>query len=280
MAKPQKSEKSYRGARSRVEPKVRAGGEDLAWVFGIHAVVGLLERFPGSVRRLLVQINRQEGRVADLIAVAQAQDIPLEFISRHDLDKQFIDQRHQGVAAECIALPEPSEADLEDALARNQSGLWLVLDEVQDPHNLGACLRTAAAAGCLGVVIPRNRSASLTGTVRKVASGAVELVPLYRVTNLARTLRLFQDAGVQVIGAAGSASKTLYQLELADSVAWVLGSEAEGLRRLTREHCNELVNIPMALGVESLNVSVAAGICLFEAVRKMSLTGRLKIESI
>jgi len=237
-------------------------------IFGIHAVTARLERDPATINRLVIQSNRQAGRVAELIDKARTHGIMIEFHPRHELDQRLPGVRHQGLIAECQQAQEASEAELWTALTQTEQGLWLVLDHIQDPHNLGACLRTAAAAQVAGVIIPRDRAAGLNATVRKVASGAAERVPVYRVVNLARCLRTLRDASVRILGTDGAAQEDIYTVDMRGSLALVLGGEGEGLRRLTRTCCDHLVKIPMAPGVESLNVSVAAGICLYEAVRQ------------
>ena len=176
---------------------------------------------------------------------------------------------HQGIIARVHSLPELNEHDLDRLLETRNAPLLLVLDGVTDPHNLGACLRTADAAGVSAVIVPKDKSAQLNSTARKVACGAAENVPLIRVTNLARTLRDLQERhNVWVVGTAGEATETLYQTKLTGALALVMGAEGEGMRRLTREHCDQLISIPMAGSVSSLNVSVATGVCLFEIVRQ------------
>ncbi len=238
-------------------------------VVGLNAVLGALERDPGAIDRLWVDRGRRDERMRRVVAAAKAQGIAVEFVARAELDELADGVRHQGVVARGSAsLPQGEEAlwALLDALSTPP--FLLVLDGVQDPHNLGACLRSADAAGVHAVVVPRDRAAALTPVVRKVASGAAESVPLIQVVNLARTLGALQTRGVWITGAAGEAQQLLYEVDLRGPVALVLGSEGKGLRRLTREHCDQLIRIPMAGSVESLNVSVAAGICLFEAVRQ------------
>jgi 23S rRNA (guanosine2251-2'-O)-methyltransferase len=177
--------------------------------------------------------------------------------------------RHQGVVAFVAAQARThSLEEVLDALDPKRPALFLVLDGVQDPHNLGACLRVADAAGVDAVIAPKDRAAGLSAAAVKVASGAADTVPYVTVTNLARALRTLKEAGVWVVGAAGEAQKSLYECDLAGPVAWVLGAEGEGLRRLTRELCDELVRIPMLGAIKSLNVSVAAGVCLYETVRR------------
>jgi len=221
------------------------------------------------VSRLYVQSGRQDARVRELVELANLAGVGIEQMSRRDLDRQ-VGGRHQGVAARAqfseTTRSEEFLRQLLDGLGRDP--LLLVLDEVTDPHNLGACLRSADAAGVDAVIVPRDHSAPLNITVRKVASGAAETVPLVAVTNLSRTLSQLKERGIWLCGAAGEAEKTLYEQDLTGPLALVMGSEGRGLRRLTRESCDFLVAIPMAGKVASLNVSVATGVCLFEAVRQ------------
>lgn len=190
-------------------------------------------------------------------------------------NRQWLDDKvegavHQGIIARVREGRQYQENDLPALLESVDTPFLLVLDGVTDPHNLGACLRSADAAGVHAVIVPRDRSAQLNATAKKVACGAAENVPLIRVTNLARTLRLLQEMNVWVVGTAGEADHTLFQSKMTGPMALVMGAEGEGMRRLTREHCDELISIPMAGTVSSLNVSVATGICLFEAVRQRS----------
>jgi 23S rRNA (guanosine2251-2'-O)-methyltransferase len=219
----------------------------------------------------MVAGGREAGRLAEVRALAQRAGVQLSTVEEAQLDKLAAGERHQGVVAELLPRAADPETQLEEALeAAGDAPLLLVLDGVQDPHNLGACLRSADAAGAAAVLVPRDRAAGLTPVVRKVAAGAAETVPLVAVVNLARTLRELKDRGVWLVGTDDSAEKTLYEADLKGAVALVMGSEGEGMRRLTRECCDQLVSIPMAGAVESLNVSVAAGVALFEAVRQRS----------
>jgi 23S rRNA (guanosine2251-2'-O)-methyltransferase len=238
-------------------------------VFGIHTVSGLLQRDPEKVQALWVQRGGKEARLEQVLAAAHAAGVPVHRIERRALDGLAPGVRHQGVIAEYRGAGPRGEADL-DALLDGLPGppLLLVLDGVQDPHNLGACLRSAGAAGAHAVIAPRDRAAGLTPVVRKVASGAAESVPYFQVTNLARVLKELQTRGVWVAGATGEADASLFDTDLNGPLALVLGGEGKGLRRLTRERCDILVSIPMQGAVESLNVSVAAAVCLFEAVRQ------------
>jgi 23S rRNA (guanosine2251-2'-O)-methyltransferase len=240
--------------------------------YGIHAVRVLLARNPERVRRLLVTSGRDAARLAELRSLAQRAGVQVGATDDASLDKLAEGGRHQGVVAEIVPRAGDPETQLEEALeAARGAPLLLVLDGVQDPHNLGACLRSADAAGVTAVIVPRDRAAGLTPVVRKVAAGAAEAVPFVPVVNLARALRDLKERGVWLVGTDDTADKTLFEADLTGPVALVMGSEGEGLRRLTRECCDQLVSIPMAGAVESLNVSVAAGVVLFEAVRQRAL---------
>jgi len=240
---------------------------------GLHTVEGLIAANPDQVREITVAAGRQDRRLARLIAAAEARGITVRRLPGGELDLLLPGMRHQGVVA---TLASQSSAGFhEQDLAAFLSGLaappfLLVLDGVQDPHNLGACLRTADAAGVQAVIVPRDRASGITPVVRKVACGAAETVPVFTVTNLARSLRLLKEAGVWIYGASDDADRSLYGTDLRGPLALVLGGEGKGLRRLTRELCDFLVSIPMAGRVESLNVSVAAGVLLFEARRQRS----------
>ncbi|MCX8958268.1 23S rRNA (guanosine(2251)-2'-O)-methyltransferase RlmB [Erwinia psidii] len=237
-------------------------------VFGIHAVKALLERDPQRFQEVFILKGRDDRRLQPLIKALEAQGIVIQMANRQWLDNQVEGGVHQGIVAKVKAGRQYQENDLPDLLSSLETPLLLILDGVTDPHNLGACLRSADAAGVDAVIVPRDRSAQLNATAKKVASGAAENVPLIRVTNLARTMRLLQEANIWIVGTAGEADHHLYQCKMSGPMALVMGAEGEGMRRLTREHCDELISIPMAGSVSSLNVSVATGICLFEAVRQ------------
>jgi len=238
-------------------------------IYGLHATRHALQQSAHTVLEMWVQENKKDSKaISELIRAAGP--LTIQFVPKHTLDKLAQYERHQGVALR-KRKEKPAAHDLTALLSNIENDalpLFLVLDGVQDPHNLGACLRTADAAGVRAVIIPRARTASLTATVSKVASGAAESVPLIEVTNLARTLRQLQEAGIWTIGTAEGAPGSLYQTDLNRPLALVMGGEGEGLRENTRQHCDLLVSIPMAGIVESLNVSVATGICLFEAMRQ------------
>ncbi len=238
-------------------------------VFGLHAVQALLKSAPQRILELRVLKGRQDQRLQKLLAAADRQQIAPIAVSRSQLDELVDDENHQGVVALC----RPGEVHDEAFLFRLLENLerppfLLVLDTITDPHNLGACMRTAEAAGVDAVIAPKDKSVGLTAVARKVACGAAEVLPFVPVTNLARTLKKMQEQGVWLIGTAGEANQSVYQADLRGPLALVMGAEGTGMRRLTREHCDGLVNIPMAGTVSSLNVSVATGVCLFEAVRQ------------
>jgi 23S rRNA (guanosine2251-2'-O)-methyltransferase len=236
---------------------------------GVHAVRVMLTRSPGRVRRVLLASGRDAARLAEIRTLAQRAGIPVAATDPHELDRLAAGGRHQGVLAEVVPRTGDSETQLEEALETAVGPPFLlVLDGVQDPHNLGACLRSADAAGVTAVIAPRDRAVGLTPVVHKVAAGAAETVPFVSVVNLARTLRGLKERGIWLVGTDDSATTTLYDVDLTGPLALVLGSEGEGMRRLTRECCDQLVSIPMAGAVESLNVSVATGVMLYEALRQ------------
>ncbi|HEX5126867.1 MAG TPA: 23S rRNA (guanosine(2251)-2'-O)-methyltransferase RlmB [Rhodocyclaceae bacterium] len=237
------------------------------YIHGFHAVAAKLRQDAEAVLEIFVAGQRSDARVRDLIARAELAGVRVVPVDAARLHGMAGTQVHQGVVARVN--PRRKELKLEDVLdGLTESALLLVLDGVQDPHNLGACLRVADAAGAHAVIAPKDRAVGMNATVIKVASGAADTIPYITVTNLARTLRDLKDAGVWCIGAAGEAEKSLYAIDQRGPVAWVLGAEGDGLRRLTRDTCDELAKIPMLGSVESLNVSVASGICLFEARRQ------------
>ncbi|MCP1438509.1 23S rRNA (guanosine2251-2'-O)-methyltransferase [Erwinia persicina] len=237
-------------------------------VFGLHAVQALLDSDPQRFQEVFILKGRDDRRLQPVVKALEAQGIVIQVASRQWLDSQVEGGVHQGIVARVKAGRQYQENDLPDLLEKLEKPFLLILDGVTDPHNLGACLRSADAAGVHAVIVPKDRSAQLNATAKKVASGAAENVPLIRVTNLARTMRMLQEANVWIVGTAGEADHTLYQSKMTGPMALVMGAEGEGMRRLTREHCDELISIPMAGSVSSLNVSVATGICLFEAVRQ------------
>ena len=238
--------------------------------YGIHAVDVILRRSPERIIALSIQSDRNDKRIQGLLSLAQNQGIAVDRLTKADLD-EMVSERHQGVVA--VIKPRQAdggvaERDLSSYLKGIDCPLVLVLDGVTDPHNLGACLRSADAAGVAAVIVPKDNSAELNAVARKVASGAADVIPLVRVTNLARTLRSLKELGIWIVGTTGEADTLVYDQDLSIPTALVMGAEGPGMRRLTTEACDFLVKLPMAGDVSSLNVSVATGICLFEAVRQ------------
>lgn len=264
---------------SRAAPRETRNGPGAASAnvaYGIHAVRVLLARSPQRVRQVWLSASRDAAvRLQELRVLAGQAGVNVVDADDAYLERLAGGERHQGAAAELIPRADDPETLLEEALeSAGAAPLLLVLDGVTDPHNLGACLRSADAAGVAAVIVPRDRAAGLTAVVRKVAAGAADTVPLVQVVNLARTLRELKDRGVWLVGTSDDAPRTLYDVDLRGPRALVLGAEGLGLRRLTREACDELVSIPMAGAVESLNVSVATGVALYEAVRQRRMGAR------
>ncbi len=237
------------------------------WIAGINAVAAALEAGQ-DLAEVLIDGKAKNPRLAEIGSAAKSAGIALRFVPLDQIERQAAGARHQGVIARVQSSRSYDERDLEGLIEAAAKPLLLILDGVQDPHNLGACLRSAAAAGATAVIVPKDRAATLTPTARKVAAGGAERVPLVRVTNLARCMKDLQEAGIWIVGLAGEAESSLYSVDLKGPMAIAMGGEGDGLRRLTREHCDYLAKIPMASGMESLNVSVAAGISLFAAVRQ------------
>ena len=242
--------------------------------YGIHSISAIIEREPERLIEIFALKGRQDDRVTPIINEAYSLGVSVQFMSRKALDDKSKGEQHQGIMARVKAAKQKDESDLKDLLeqkrAAGKAPFLLVLDGVTDPHNLGAVIRTADAAGVDAVIVPKDKSAKLNATARKVACGAAEVVPLIVVTNLARTLKMLQDEQVWIIGTAGEAEQDLFEMKFDGPLAVVMGAEGSGMRRLTRENCDQLVKIPMAGSVSSLNVSVATGIILFEAVRQRS----------
>ena len=241
-------------------------------IYGLHTVRAMLQRYPDRVSALRLVVRRDDPRVRELEELARSRQIPVDRVDPEALRQKLGDVAHQGVAADIAPLPPWSEDDLLTAVQAAaevaRAPLILALDGVQDPHNLGACLRTADACGALAVVVPRDRAAQVTPVVRKVAVGAAETTPVVTVTNLVRLLKLLKDAGLWVVGADASGAKRAHEVDLKGGVVLVLGAEGAGLRHLTRQTCDWIVRLPQLGAVESLNVSVAAGMVLYEAVRQ------------
>lgn len=250
----------------------RAQGQGSQTIYGLHAVRTMLERHPERVTAVRVAERRDDPRARVIEELARRNQIPLQRVDVQVFKQKLGDAAHQGVVADITSLPPWSDDDLLEALqAAAQDGkapLVLALDGVQDPHNLGACLRTADACGALAVIVPRDRAAHVTPVVRKVAVGAAETTPVVTVTNLVRTLKLLKEAGLWIIGADADAVKRAHEVDLKGGVVLVLGAEGAGLRHLTRDTCDWVVRLPQLGAVESLNVSVAAGMLLYEAVRQ------------
>jgi len=241
-------------------------------VIGIHAINALIKRSPERFIEMWLLKGRDDERLLPIINLARKYKIPTQFVHRKVLDDKSDGEQHQGVIARVKPGKTYSENDIDDILsqaqAKGESPFLLILDGVTDPHNLGACLRNADAAGVQAIIVPKDKAARITATVRKVAVGAAETVPLVQVTNLARTMKQLQQMGIWIIGTAGETDTCLYDVKLDGPMALVMGAEGKGMRRLTREHCDQLVKLPMSGSVSSLNVSVATGICLFEIVRQ------------
>jgi len=240
-------------------------------VFGLHSVQALLKSAPQRVKEIYMVQGRNDQRLSKIVSSAQSNEIPYKIVNRNKLDELVADENHQGVVALCEPGETHDEAFLFNLLKNlTEPAFLLILDGVTDPHNLGACMRTAEAAGVHAVIAPKDKSVGLTSIARKVACGAAEVLPFVPVTNLARTLQKLQAEGIWLYGAAGEAEESVYQAKLTGPIGILMGAEGDGLRRLTQESCDHLINIPMAGTVSSLNVSVATGVCLFEAVRQRS----------
>ncbi|MFC0180773.1 23S rRNA (guanosine(2251)-2'-O)-methyltransferase RlmB [Thorsellia kenyensis] len=237
-------------------------------IYGVHAIESVLNKEPHRIIEVFISKTREEKRLDPLIKKLHQFGVVIQEANKATLDKKSDGASHQGIIARVKEGKQYNEHDLSDLMAQTDIPLFLVLDNITDPHNLGACLRSADAAGVSAVIVPKDRSAPLNAIAKKVACGAAETVPLVRVTNLARTLRLLQDKHVWIVGTAGEVDKTIYDARLTGPLAIIMGAEGDGMRRLTRDHCDELLTIPMAGTVSSLNVSVATGICLFEVVRQ------------
>jgi 23S rRNA (guanosine2251-2'-O)-methyltransferase len=241
--------------------------EALRYIHGFHAVLAKLRHQPSAVHEIFVDATRQDGRSRDLLDRAEASGVRVIPTDAKRLDGMAPPGRHQGVVARVSG--EMAHVSLDDLLdGLSEPPLLLILDGVTDPHNLGACLRVADGVGAHAVIAPKDRACGVNQTVQKVACGAAEHVPFITVTNLARTLRELKERDIWVIGTADETSSELYTAEWPVATAWVMGAEGEGMRRLTRENCDQLVRIPMLGSVESLNVSVASGVCLYEARRR------------
>ncbi|MFQ5759664.1 MAG: 23S rRNA (guanosine(2251)-2'-O)-methyltransferase RlmB [Acidiferrobacterales bacterium] len=237
-------------------------------VCGLQAVLQALRGHHSQVEVVWLNEARSDRRADEVIEMAKAADVRLERVSRDRLDQIADGVHHQGVMAQCQLPPPGNERDLQAFLEKlNGVPLLLVLDGVQDPHNLGACLRCADGAGVHAVILPQDRAASVTASVRRVASGAAETLPIFRVTNISRVLRQFQQAGIWLVGASQEATTSIFKADLSGPLALIMGGEEKGLRRLTKAHCDALVKIPMLGSIASLNVATATAVCLYEALR-------------
>ena len=237
-------------------------------IYGLHAVRVMLERHPERVSSVRLAEKRDDPRIRQIAELARRHNRPIQRVDQHALKQQLGDVAHQGVAADITPMPPWTEDDLIDALQAATHPIILVLDGVQDPHNLGACLRTADACGALAVVVPRDRAAQVNPTVRKVAVGAAETTPVVAVTNLVRTLKMLKESGLWVVGADADGAKLAHEVDLTGGIVLALGAEGTGLRHLTQQTCDWIVRLPQLGAVESLNVSVAAGMLLYETVRQ------------
>ncbi|AJQ94372.1 23S rRNA (guanosine(2251)-2'-O)-methyltransferase RlmB [Gynuella sunshinyii] len=241
--------------------------------YGIHAVASLVENRSKRLQEVLINRDRRDKRVQRVIDLCKDGQIKIKFLERQAFDRlikkyQLEEVPHQGILAQTTPMETLSEHDLWPLLEQTSEPIFLILDGVTDPHNIGACLRTADATGVTALIVPKDKSATLTAAAIKIASGAAETIPFIQVTNLARTMRSLQDKGVWIVGTAGEADHSLHQARFKGPLALVMGAEGSGMRRLTRETCDELINIPMLGQVSSLNVSVATGVCLYEIVRQ------------
>ncbi|MDG1122792.1 MAG: 23S rRNA (guanosine(2251)-2'-O)-methyltransferase RlmB [Glaciecola sp.] len=242
------------------------------WLYGIHALTAVLEREPQRVLEIYIAKGRDDERLHTLINLARKNGLGIQFCNKKILDDKAQGESHQGIVARAQPAKTLTENDLDAIIAHAQNmgkaPFLLVLDGVTDPHNLGAVLRSADAAGVDAVIVPKDKSASMNATVRKVACGAADVIPLIQVTNLSRTLAELQEKAIWVVGTAGEAKQSVFDCKMNGPIALVMGAEGKGMRRLTRERCDELIKLPMHGSVSSLNVSVATGICLYEVVRQ------------
>lgn len=241
----------------------------LSNIFGLHAVQSALEYSPEKITKAWIDLYRQDRRLKRIIDELAAAGVETQKTERIKLESLAGGNNHQGIVVEIEMPSEKSEDDLKKAVQElEETPFFLALDHIQDPHNLGACLRTADAAGVQGIIITKDQATGITPAVCKVACGAAEKIPVYRVTNLARTLRWLKSQNIWIIGAAGEADQTVYQVDMNIPLTLVVGAEEKGLRRLTRDHCDVLIKLPMMGTVESLNLSVASGVLLYEVIRQ------------
>lgn len=238
-------------------------------IYGWHAVLALLKHHPEDVMTVYLLQQREDERMQKLFKATKPAGISVQAANKNILDKKAESEQHQGIVAECRSQAMLNENDLSELLDNlSEDPFLLILDGVQDPHNLGACLRSAEAAGVHAVVIPKDKAVGLTAAARKVSCGASEVLPVVQATNLARVMEILKARNIWLFGTDDQAKQSIYQADLKGPLALVMGAEGKGMRRLTREHCDMLVSIPMQGSVSSLNVSVATGVCLFEALRQ------------
>jgi 23S rRNA (guanosine2251-2'-O)-methyltransferase len=237
-------------------------------IYGIHAVSAVCDRYPELVLQIAINKDLKDAKVSPIYSAAKTHHIFLKQVSKQELDKVSSGNLHQGVIATCKAIPTGSMDQLQDIIAVSARPFLLVLDGVQDPHNLGACLRTANAMGVDAVIIPKNDSCGLTSVVHKVSCGAAVMTPLIEVGNLASSMEALAKAGIWFVGLDAQAQQELAEVDLTSPIAIVMGAEGEGMRRLTRDKCDFLVKLPMFGAIESLNVSVATGMSLYEVVKQ------------
>lgn len=242
------------------------------FIYGINPVNQLLKNSPDKVIELYFSENKNNIKIQNILNLAKKNSISIQKVDKRKLEKWFPEQNTQGIAIKTLKSIELDEKDLKQIIENNSECLFLILDSVQDPHNLGACIRTAECAGVDAVIIPKDKSASITPLVRKIASGACESVPIVTVNNLARALKFIQEQGVWLVGTCGNEGQDIYSANLKGRIGIIMGSEGAGLRELTRKHCDFFIKIPMLGVINSLNVSVATGISLFEAVRQKKLS--------
>lgn len=257
------------------------------YVFGLHAAKAFLQNSPENILKIYLQKNKHDVRVDEFLKILRDYRLDLnpEIVDKKFLDKISAAENHQGIILEVIHASENIKNKIYDLnflkkliSEKNENILLLILDGVQDPHNLGACLRTACAANVDAVIIPQDNAAGLTPVVRKVASGAAEIIPLIQVTNLAQTMRILKDANIWIYGTSDAASENLYTTKFSGAIALVMGAEEKGMRRLTAENCDFLLKIPTTQKMPSLNVSVATGVCLFEISRQRMHTFNLHLK--
>ena len=243
--------------------------KDEVLIYGLHTVTAALKKRPKAICSLWFDDSRHDERMKSLLGLAEKFSVPLYSVPKKNIEVVCPESAHQGVVAIVKSVSPRGESDLLEMLKHlEEPPFLLILDNIQDPHNLGACIRTANACGVHAVIVPKDRAVGLTPVVRKVSCGAAENTPFVQVTNLARTMRMLQKQGIWMIGAAMEGKISVHQASLTGALALVMGAEGRGLRRLTRENCDALINIPMVGDVESLNVSVATGVCLYEAHRQ------------